>query len=376
MNFSFARMFAVLLKEFRQMRRDRLTFAMIVAIPIVQLILFGFAINNNPKHLPTAIISADNSTYSRSIISGLQNTEYFQIIDPHTTEQQAKQLLALGKVSFVIHIPSDFTRELIAGKRPAILVSADATDPVTIVNATAALQQLAMNVLTRDLQNTTPQLADNLPAFQFIIHPNYNPEAITQYNIVPGLMGVILTMTMVMITALAITREHERGTMEYLLATPVNALEIMLGKIIPYILMGYLQLSVIVTAAFALFNIPFQGNLILLLVLTLPFIAANLAVGLTFSTIAKNQLQAMQMTFFFFLPSILLSGFMFPVRGMPIWAQWLSELFPLTHYLQIVRGIMLKGNGLLQSLPSVWPILLFMLVVIVLGLKRFRNTLD
>jgi ABC-2 type transport system permease protein len=374
--FSWRRFVAVLRKEFVQMRRDRLTFAMIAGIPILQLVLFGYAINSDPKRLPTAVVSADESAFSRSLVWGLQNTGYFQVSRRLVSEAEADRLLELGVVQFVVHIPVDFSRKLIRGERPAVLVEADATDPAATSNAVNALIALSETVLERDLTGSLQALKNAPPPFELRVQRRYNPEGITQYNIVPGLMGVILTMTMVMMTALAVTRERERGTMENLLATPVRPSEVMAGKIVPYIIVGYLQVTLILIAAKLLFAVPMLGSLALLSACLIVFIAANLSVGFTFSTLAKNQLQAMQMTFFFFLPSLLLSGFMFPFRGMPVWAQALGEVFPLTHFLRIVRGILLKGNNVAEILPELWPIALFLLLAAAVALKRYRETLD
>lgn len=375
-SFSFRRFWAMVSKEFVQMRRDRVTFAMMLGIPIMQMVLFGFAINGDPRQLPTAVLSADNGIFSRSIVTAMQHSDYFRLVKTVKSEAEAEQLIELGEVQFVLSIPGQFTRQLMRGERPALLLTADATDPAATSNALAAFRILAESALARDLEGPLRHLRRELAPLEVIVHPRYNPEGITQYNIVPGLMGVVLTMTLVIITALAITRERERGTMENLLSTPVRPLEVMLGKIIPYIIVGYLQMGFILLAAHFLFRVPLVGSLPLLLLVSLLFIAANLGVGLTFSTLARNQLQAMQMAFFFFLPSILLSGFMFPFRGMPVWAQRIGEVLPLTHYLRIVRGIVLKGNGLAEIFPNLWPIALFLLVVLTIGLKRYRQTLD
>jgi ABC-2 type transport system permease protein len=374
--FSWSRWLGIVVKEFIQLKRDRLTFGMIVGIPVIQLILFGYAINSDPKHLPTALLVAEHSEFSRSILAGLANSDYFTLVGEAADEREAERMLATGRVQFVVSIPADFSRRLVRGERPALLVEAGATDPAATGNAIAALNQLAQTALARDLTGPLAPLAGQPSAFEVRIHPLYNPEAVTQYNIVPGLMGVILTMTMVMMTGLAITRERERGTMENLLATPATALEVMTGKIVPYILIGLVQVTIILVLARWLFHVPMVGSVVLLYASVLLFIAANLTLGLTFSSLARNQLQAVQMTFFFFLPSILLSGFMFPFRGMPRWAQTVGEVLPLTHFLRIVRGILLKGNGLVESLPEMWPLLAFMLVVLTLGLRTFRATLD
>lgn len=374
--FSFRRFLAIIAKEFVQMRRDRVTFAMMIGIPIVQMVVFGFAINSDPKHLPTAILAADQSVFSRTVVAAMQNSGYFQIVRNVNSEAEAKQLIEEGAVQFVLTIPVDFGRKMVRGEQPSLLLTADATDPAATSNALSTFRLVAEAALARDLSGPLTHLRRGPPPLNLILHPSYNPEAITQYNIVPGLMGVVLTMTLVIITGLAITRERERGTMENLLSTPVKPFEVMLGKIVPYIVVGYVQMGVIILAGRFIFQVPMIGSLPLLLAVSLLFIAANLGMGLTFSTLARNQLQAVQMAFFFFLPSILLSGFMFPFRGMPIWAQMIGETLPLTHYLRIVRGILLKGNGFEQILPQLWPIALFLAVALTLGLTRYRRTLD
>jgi ABC-2 type transport system permease protein len=374
--FSWTRVAAVLAKEFIQVRRDRLTFGMILGIPVMQLTLFGFAINADPKALPTAVLSADPSPFARSFVTALENSGYFRIVREVTTEAEANRLLELGSVQFIVNIPQDFSRKIQRGERPLMLVEADATDPSATSNAIGALTTLNRTALDRDLTGGLQALRAGPPPFELRIHRRYNPEGITQHNVVPGLMGVILTMTMVIMTALGMTRERERGTMEALLAMPVRPVEVMLGKILPYVLIGYVQVTLIVLAARYLFDVPFVGSLLLLSLVLVVFITANLSIGFTFSTVAKNQLQAMQMSFFFFLPSILLSGFMFPVRGMPGWAQVIGEVLPLTHFLRIVRGILLKGVGPLEILPELWPLLLFMLAAMGVALARYRQTLD
>lgn len=374
--FSLRRFWAVLLKEFVQMRRDRLTFAMMIGVPIMQLLLFGYAINADPKALPTAVLAADASQFSRTLLAAIQNSGYFRLVREAESEADAAAMLARGDVQFVVTIPTDFSRKLQRGDRPALLVEADATDPAATSNALGALSQLARTALARDLDGPLRHLRGAEPGFELRLHRRYNPEGITQYNIVPGLIGTILTMTMVIMTSLAMTRERERGTMENLLAMPVLPVEVMLGKIIPFIIVGYVQVTVIMLAARYLFGVPIVGSLVVLSVVLVVFIAANLSIGFTFSTVAQNQLQAMQMSFFFFLPSILLSGFMFPYRGMPDWAQTLGEVLPLTHFLRIVRGILLKGNGWAEVWPELWPLLAFMLGAMLLALARYRRTLD
>lgn len=374
--FSLTRLRALLAKEFIQALRDRLTFAMLVGIPVIQLVLFGFAINADPRGLPIAIVSADESMFSRSIVAALQNTDYFRIVAQPATEAEADRLIARGEVQFVIFIPADFGRRLVRGERPAMLIEADATDPVATANALAAVTQLNQGALRHDLTGPLAGLVNSLPPFEIRMHNLYNPEGITEYNIVPGLIGTILTMTLVMMTAIAMTRERERGTMESLLATPARPLEVMIGKITPFIVIGYLQVGVILAAAKLVFGVPMLGSLLLLSLALVLFIAANLAVGFTFSILARSQLQAMQMGVFFFLPSMLLSGFLFPFRGMPGWAQTIGELLPLTHMLRIARGILLKGNGLADIQGDLWPMLGFMAVVSAVALRRYRQTLD
>ncbi|MCB1103442.1 MAG: ABC transporter permease [Opitutaceae bacterium] len=374
--FALHRLFAIVSKEFIQMRRDRVTFGMMVGIPLMQLMLFGFAINSDPRHLPTAIRSADESPFARTLVTALQHSEYFHIVSITNNEAETQRLLQLGDAQFVINIPVGFSRDLLRGERPALLIEADATDPAAVGPAVAALRVVVDQALNRDLKGPLAELQAKPGPVELRLHAHYNPENITQYNVVPGLMGVVLTMTMVVITALAITRERERGTMENLLATPVRPFEVMLGKIIPYIVVGYIQLTLILLAARFIFDVPLVGNIPLLYLVAFLFIAANLAMGITFSTLARNQLQAVQMAFFFFLPSILLSGFMFPFRGMPEWAQWLGSCLPLTHFLRIVRGILLKGNGLLEIAPELWPLLAFLAIAMTIGVKRYRQTLD
>lgn len=374
--FSPARFWAIVVKEFIQMRRDRLTFGMMVGVPLIQLTLFGFAINSDPKQLPTAVLLADQGPQGRSLLYGIRNSGYFEFVRQVQTEADAQEALARGEVQFVVNIPENFTRDLLRGDRPAVLLEADATDPAATSNALGSLRTVVSTALREDLKGPLAFLAGGDGPIDLRVHPRYNPEAITHYNIVPGLMGVVLTMTMIMITGLAITRERERGTMENLLSMPTRPFEVMTGKILPYIVVGYVQVGLILLAAYFLFHVPMVGNILLLLAVTLVFIAANLAVGITFSTLAQNQLQAVQMTFFFFLPSLLLSGFMFPFRGMPQWAQALGEVFPLTHFLRIVRGILLKGNGFEEVVLQLWQIALFAAVALIIGVKRYRQTLD
>lgn len=370
--FSFSRWFGILLKEFIQLKRDRLTFGMIVGIPIIQLLLFGFAINSDPKYLPTAIVMADPGPFARSYVAAMQNSDYFKIVGS-VDEKEANALLDRSQVQFVVTFPPGFHRDLVRGKAPTLLVEADATDPMAAGGAISVLNRLGLEVFAPDLPGLEKTAT---PPLDLRVHRRYNPEGLTSYNVVPGLLGVILTMTMVLMTGLAMTRERERGTFENLLATPATPVEVMTGKIVPYILIGLIQVTLILLAARFIFDVPMHGNLLLLYAVVLLFICANLTLGITFSSIARNQLQAMQMTFFFFLPSMLLSGFMFPFRGMPEWAQVVGNVLPLTHFLVLVRGILLKGNGIDMVWSGVWPILAFIAVVLGIGLRTFRRTLD
>jgi ABC-2 type transport system permease protein len=362
----------MLVKEFIQLRRDRVSFAMIIMIPLVQLVLFGYAINTNPRNLPTAVLLQEQSDLGRSILAALENTKYFKITELPRTEAELDQSLVSGKVLFAVEIPANFERAVRRGDQPAMLVAADGTDPVASGSALGALSQVLQTALAHDRG-----LPDSgaLP-FEIRTHVRYNPAGLSQLNIVPGLVGTILTMTMLIFTALSVTREIERGTMESLLAMPITPLEIMLGKIAPYVLVGFVQASLIIGIGIALFGVPLQGSLLLLALLSTLFITANLAIGYTFSTIAQNQLQAMQMSLMFFLPNILLSGFMFPFAGMPIWAQWIGDALPLTHYLRIVRSIMLKGSGLSAMHNDAVALFVLTLVAMGIAVTRFRRTLD
>ena len=363
---------AMLIKEFIQLRRDRVSFAMIIMVPLMQLLLFGYAINTTPRDLPTAVLLQESSDLGRSILKAFENTKYFKVTRILRDEAEFDRVLASGEVLFAIEIPRNFERRVRRGETPAILVAADATDPVASGSALAALSRLVQTALAHDRG-----LPDSgTPLFEVRTHARYNPAAATALNIVPGLVGTILTMTMLIFTALSVTREIERGTMESLLSMPITPFEIMIGKIVPYIIVGFVQASLIIGIGIGLFGVPVLGSLTLLAVLSTLFIAANLAVGYTFSTIAQNQLQAMQMSMMFFLPNILLSGFMFPFAGMPVWAQWIGEALPLTHYLRIVRSIMLKGSTLPDLHYDALVLTGLMVVAMLIAVTRFRRTLD
>ncbi|AZS79885.1 ABC transporter permease [Achromobacter spanius] len=374
--FSWARWWSMVLKEFLQLRRDRITFGMIVGLPIMQLALFGYAINTDPKQMPTAVITADHSPFTRSFIAAMKSSDYFHITEELDSEEAGRAALAQGRVLFVVTIPPDFSRRLLRGERPALLIEADATDPMATGMAIGAATQLTQAVAQKDLTGPLAGLAGGQPAFDVRVHQLYNEEQISQYNTVPGLMGVILTMTLVMMTGLAMTRERERGTMENLLSMPVRPLEVMTGKIVPYIAIGLIQATIILLAAHFVFHVPILGSLLSVYLAALLFVAANLTVGITLSSLAQNQLQAMQLTMFYFLPNLLLSGFMFPFQGMPMWAQYLGNLLPLTHFNRLIRGILLKGNGWWDLWPSIWPLMLFTAVVMTAAVKFYRRTLD
>jgi ABC-2 type transport system permease protein len=371
--FSLWRFLAVLRKEWIQVRRDPFTLRMIIALPVMQLFLFGYAINADPKHLPTGLLSVDHSKYERTIVAALQNTGYYDIV-PLASEAEGERGLADGDLLFVVNIPPAFDRSVDRGDKPAVLIDTDATDPTAIGNATAALAGIT-GALDRDLPPVVQSSPANLP-FQFEVHARYNPEQLTVLNIVPGLICIVLTMSTMFVTTLSITRETERGTMENLLAMPVRPIEVMLAKVVPYIVIGYVQVILIMVIAMAVFGLPMRGSVALLIFALGLFIASNLALGITFSTVARNQMQAIQMAQFMFLPSIMLSGFMFPFRGMPVWAQWAGEIFPTTHALRIVRGVLLKGNGFVDVMPELWPIGVFTLVVTLIAVWSYRVTLD
>lgn len=372
---SATRILAVLVKEFTQLTRDRLTYALILVMPIVQLLLFGYAINNDPRHLPTAVLVQDNGALVRSTLGAIERSAYFDIVETARTPAELDRAMSLGRVQFAITIPADFTRRVVRGDQARILVEADASDPSATGAAVAALAALPQEALVHDLTGAVAPLATR-PPFEVIVHRRYNPEAITAYNIVPGLLGIILSMTLVMMTSLGVTREYERGTMESLLATPVRPIEVMIGKLAPYVLVGLIQTVFILGLAWLLFGVPMTGGWAPLSAGILLFIFGSLALGFLVSTVARNQLQAMQMSFFYMLPSILLSGFMFPFRGMPQWAQTIGSVIPVTHFLRIVRGALLKGLGFAEMWQSLAALMVFVVVVVSLAMARYRTTLD
>lgn len=374
MNASLQRIAAMVFKELRQMLRDSGTVGMMLAMPMMQLILFGFAINNDPRHLPLAVEVNDVSVFSRSITAALTNTSYFDLTRVVSRPGEAERLIETGDVQFVVTIPADFSRDLVKGKRPQLLVTADATDPAATGNAIAAIGQAVDSALAHDLYGPLAARAGGADAVDLVIHRQYNPEGITSHNTVPGLLAIVLSMTMVMLTALSVTREVEQGTMENLLATPLRPFEVMVGKIVPYLVIGVVQMAVILLAAHFVFHVPFAGSIALILGSTLLFMITSLGLGFTISTVSTSQLQAMQMSFFYMLPSILLSGFAFPFRGMPQWAQWLAEMLPTTHFIRLVRGIMLKGWSLSDALPSMAVMALMLVVLGTIAVRRYQDT--
>ena len=370
--FSLHRLIALLIKEMIQMRRDRVTFAMMLGVPLMQLMLFGFAINTDPKALPAALVSPTQDRYTRAMVTALELTGYYRFVAPNATEGEAEDMISRGEVAFVVTVPSDFGRRIERGDYASILIEADATDPSVASGAISTLSTVANSALLREAGQA--QVSSN--GLEIIVHRRYNPEGITQYNIVPGLLGVILQLTMVMMTAMALTREVERGTMENLLSMPANPLEIMLGKVVPYLIVGAVQVVVVLVSAKLVFNVPFVGSLSLVLAGVFVFVLALVILGYLLSTVSRTQMQAMQLTFFFFLPSLLLSGFMFPYRGMPDWAQVIGEIFPLTHFLRLIRAVMLKGADFSAVAGPFFALVLFAFGLAVLALFRFRKTLD
>ena len=373
---SLARIKAVFLKELVQMRRDRPTFAIMIMVPIIQLMLFGFAIDTDPRHLPTAVELRDDGPLTRSFLASLRQSDYFRIVAQVRSEAEGEALLRSGAVAHLIVIPENFEREFVRGERPQILIAADATDPVAAAGPIAAAGEIARRAFAPELDRLPRTLRGGAPPYEIIVHRQYNPAGETSMNIVPGLLGIILTMTLIMITSIALTREVERGTIEALLSTPIRASEIMVGKTTPYILIGFIQTAIVLVAARLIFGIPFLGAPGPFAAALILFIFANLMLGYLISTVARTQMQAMQMTFFVFLPSILLSGFMFPFAAMPNWAQAIGEALPITHFLRIVREVMLKGAGFAEIRGDIWPIMIILTVLALASLARFRRTLD
>lgn len=371
--FSFGRVMAVLVKEFREMMRGQPS--VILSIPIIQLLLFGYAINDNPHNLPTAVYVQDQGEFARSILAALHNTGYFDIVATARSTAELDRLMALGKITFSVTIPGDFTRRVVRHDNAQILVEADASDPTATGSAVAALAALPATALEHDLTGALAPEASAAP-FTTVVHNRYNPEAITSYNIVPGLLGTVLSMTLVFMTAQSLAREREVGTLEGLLATPVRPVEVLIGKLAPYVGVGVLQSFIILTLARTLFDVPAAGGWDALIVGTVLFIIGSLALGFLISTMARTQQEAQLIAQFYFMPSFLLSGFFFPFAGMPGWAQVIGSMVPVTHFLRIVRGSLLKGQGIADAWPSLVALTLFVLAVSVLATLRYRTTLD
>lgn len=374
--FSPARFLAIMLKEFIQMRRDKITFGMMIGLPIMQLLLFGFAINSDPKHLPTLVEMADNGPVTRALLSGMANSEYFDFRGVVTGQAEGDQALRNGSASFVIVIPPDFERDIVRGLNPSVLIAADASDPSASAGAVGAMSGIVQLAIKETLTGPLQASAGAPQPFSVVVHRQYNPEGRTSTNIVPGLLAVILSMTMVMITAVAIVRESEKGTMETLIATPARPMEVMLGKILPYIFVGYIQTLVFVVSAALVFNVPFEGSRLAFFIGFNLYIIANLALGFLISTVARSQMQAMQISFFSLLPTILLSGFMFPFAGMPQWAQAIGTTIPATHFLRLTRKVMLKGAEVVDITGDIWAIVVIMTVIVIAAMMRYRQTLD
>ncbi|MCW5719521.1 MAG: ABC transporter permease [Devosia sp.] len=374
--FSWSRFLAVLFKEFIQMRRDRVTFGMMIGLPIVQLLLFGFAINTDPRHLPTLVEVNDDGPLTRSLLAGMDMSGYFDFVGEVRGPEAGEEALRRGEANFLVVIPEHFERNVVRGLRPTLLIAADASDPSAISGAAAAMSGIVNGAIAQTLTGPLAPAASAPPPFEVVIHRHYNPEGRTSTNIVPGLLAIILSMTMVMITAVAIVKERERGTMEMLISTPVTPLEVMLGKILPYIFVGYVQTAVFLLAAFALFAVPFTGTWQAFFFGFNLFVLGNLALGFLISTVAKNQMQAMQLSFFTILPSILLSGFMFPFAGMPGWAQAIGTAVPATHFIRLIRKVMLKGAGTLDIVTELTGLGIIVLVITIAAMLRYRQRLD
>ena len=364
---SLTRLFAILAKELQQLRRDHLTFGMIVGIPLLQILLFGYAINTDVRHLAAAVANQADTQLSRQLVADMEATQVIDVIQYVHSGADLKMLLDRGDVNIGILVPPDFERRLQQADRSAAQLLIDGSDPIILAAAQA---------LTKMTFNRRAGAKSDQQSALFEVRNYYNPERRSAVFVVPGLIGVILTMTMVLFTAVAIVRERERGNLELLINTPVTTTELMLGKIIPYIVIGMIQVTLIMLLGMLLFNVPVNGKVLDVYLASIVFIAANLGLGLVISTVAKNQFQAMQMTFFFFLPSILLSGFMFPFEGMPKAAQYIAELLPLTHFMRLIRGIMLRGVEISQMLNEVYALLVFMVVTIGFAILRFKKRLD
>ncbi|KTD67740.1 MULTISPECIES: ABC transporter permease [Legionella] len=370
------RVLSVAKKEFIQIKRNMSTFLFLFLVPIMQILLFGFMINTNPKYLPTAVISSEIDSFTRTLLEGFKHTEYFSLDTFARTEREAENLLLSGKGLFVINIPPNFTRSLLRGEKPHVLIEADASDPVAISNAFRAAADLPAQLFEHDLQGALGYLPSQQTPFEFDIHAKFNPEGFSQYNIIPGLISVLMFTTLTLLTAMSITAEYEVGTFETLLITPLSAANIILGKVIPHFIVGYLILFMLLIISFFVFSVPFYGSFLLYLFIMAPYSIGSLAMGLAISAFAKTQFQAVASTNAYILVAVMISGFLFPFSGMPMWAQYISQLIPLTHFLRVTRNIMLKGADFSILWPDIWPILLFMVFIVISATLLFRKTLD
>jgi len=373
-----ARIVAVMIKEFTQLRRDRITYAMMLMLPLVQLVLFGYAINNDPRHMPAAVVSHDHGRLADAVVATLERTTYVDVKYLPRSEAEMDRLIRRGEVVLALTIPPDFSQRVLKGERAQILAEVDATDPTAAGGVAAAVSALPSFAFKHELKGAAARPAGKAP-FEVVVHRLYNPSGLTSFNIVPGLLAIILSMTLVMMTAMAVTREVERGTMESLLSTPATALEVMIGKLLPYVAVGLVQTTVVLLLSRLLFAVPMPQSAagwFALSVGIVLFITSNLALGYLVSTVVRSQLQAMQISMFYMMPSLFLSGFMFPFAGLPGWAQVIGEVIPITHFLRIVRGSMLKGQVLADMGPDLLVLGAFLLAVSAATVARSRTTLD
>jgi len=371
------RFLAIAWKELIQLRRDRPTLAMMVGLPVMQLLLFGYAINTDVRHIPTVIYDQDQSAESRDMIRRLEATGFYDMVGSVRSYAETQDAMRSGRARVSLVVPVDFSESIHAGRPTSLQLVVDGSDPQTVASAINTAASLSAQRSLEIMVGRLSKSALGVSVTPLSLEPVtwYNPELRTATYVVPGLVGVILTMTMIMLTAMAIARERERGTLEQLIVSPVRRIELIAGKIVPYVAIGYIQMSLILLVGRLVFDVPLVGSLGLLYALASVFIAANLSLGLFFSTIATTQQQAMQMSFFFMLPNILLSGFMFPFEAMPKPAQWLSQALPLTHFMRIVRGITLKGAGFSDALPELVWLFGILTVLVTLAALRFSKKL-
>ncbi len=374
LNFSFTRWIGVVIKEIHELRRDKISISMLILTPIFQLIILGYAVQMDPRQVPTALLNYDNARMSQVFVTAAQNTSYFSMRQM-ASEEEANNAFVRGDVIFIVTIPQGFTEKLLRGEKPQILIQGDAIDPMTIGNALSAIVQAAKSMFQHDLPQAlrTEEASDN---FELVIHRMFNPEGITQYNTIPGIIGSILSTTLILMTALSITRERENGAIENLLISPLTSLEVIVGKITPFILIGMFQSLLILLSAVFLFDIPLAGNFFLLFTILVVYIFLCLSIGIAISSVAQSQLQALQMSSFYFIPSIMLSGFISPFISMPGWAQAIGSCLPLTYFIRLVKGVMLKGYTAAELMPSLLPLIAIAVIVIGIGLKMYHKTLD